>query len=139
MEKLARNEAIVGSPHLDLESPRAGVDCTRRESGNGEPTDRTAELSGQHAVANCFARNEKVDPGPRYPGMGGAIHSGFGVKEAPLTAEVAREVRSTILEHRDPGDRFLVATAKAYDLTLVTADARLFRLDEVALFPNPQS
>ena len=29
------------------------------------------------------------------------------------------------LPHRDPADRFLAASAKAYDLTLVTADEHI--------------
>jgi PIN domain nuclease of toxin-antitoxin system len=31
------------------------------------------------------------------------------------------------VEHEDPADRFLAATADVYDLTLVTADERLLR------------
>jgi PIN domain nuclease of toxin-antitoxin system len=33
------------------------------------------------------------------------------LREAPLTWEVAKEPRSTLADHRDPADRFLVATA----------------------------
>lgn len=47
--------------------------------------------------------------------------------DAPITREVALELDSTGLEHDDPGDRLLVATARVYDLTLVTADDRLLR------------
>jgi PIN domain nuclease of toxin-antitoxin system len=47
------------------------------------------------------------------------------LREATITWEVAHELRHTMLGHRDPADRFLVATAKVYDLTLVTADERL--------------
>jgi PIN domain nuclease of toxin-antitoxin system len=47
------------------------------------------------------------------------------LQEAPFTSAVAHELRFTLLGHRDPGDRFLVATARVYDLTLVTADQRL--------------
>jgi PIN domain nuclease of toxin-antitoxin system len=47
------------------------------------------------------------------------------LREAPFTSAVAHELRVTLLGYRDPGDRFLVATAKVYDLTLVTADQRL--------------
>ncbi len=36
----------------------------------------------------------------------------------------------------DPADRFLAATARVYDLTLVTADARLRRIPHVAVLPN---
>jgi PIN domain nuclease of toxin-antitoxin system len=32
-----------------------------------------------------------------------------------------------VLPHRDPADTFLAATAKVYDLTLVTADENLLR------------
>jgi PIN domain nuclease of toxin-antitoxin system len=45
--------------------------------------------------------------------------------EAAFTWGVAEELRYTILGHRDPADRFIVATAKFYDLTLVTSDRRL--------------
>jgi PIN domain nuclease of toxin-antitoxin system len=46
-------------------------------------------------------------------------------KEAPLNFEVAIQSRFINLPHQDPADRFLVATAIVYDLTLVTADARI--------------
>jgi PIN domain nuclease of toxin-antitoxin system len=45
--------------------------------------------------------------------------------DAPLSREVAVRSRSVRLEHEDPADRFLAATAAVYELTLVTADARL--------------
>jgi PIN domain nuclease of toxin-antitoxin system len=47
--------------------------------------------------------------------------------EAPLSREVAMRSRSVRLDHEDPADRFLAATADVYDLTLVTADERLLR------------
>ena len=47
--------------------------------------------------------------------------------DAPLTREVAVRSRSVRLDHEDPADRFLAATANVYDLTLVTADDRLLR------------
>lgn len=49
----------------------------------------------------------------------------FSVIEAPLNNEIAIESRSIVLPHQDPADRFLAATARIYDLTLVTSDARL--------------
>jgi PIN domain nuclease of toxin-antitoxin system len=48
-------------------------------------------------------------------------------REATLNHEVALESRRIKLPHDDPADRFLVATALVYDLTLVTADRRLVR------------
>ncbi|MGC1485733.1 MAG: type II toxin-antitoxin system VapC family toxin [Candidatus Acidiferrum sp.] len=75
------------------------------------------------------------------------IHQDFGkwflqskqdlnLLEAPLTWEVAHELRSTMLGYRDPGDRFLVATAKAFDLTLVTSDERLINVPGLSVLPN---
>lgn len=47
--------------------------------------------------------------------------------EAALTRDVALRSRTVRLEHEDPADRFLAATAEVYELTLVTADERLLR------------
>jgi PIN domain nuclease of toxin-antitoxin system len=58
------------------------------------------------------------------------------LREAPFSWEVAQEMRFTLLGHRDPTDRFLVATAKVQDLTLVTADERLMRVDGLRVLPN---
>lgn len=58
------------------------------------------------------------------------------VREAPLTHEVALESRRVTLPHRDPVDRFLAATARVYDLVLVTADARLLRCRGLAHLAN---
>jgi PIN domain nuclease of toxin-antitoxin system len=46
-------------------------------------------------------------------------------REASLNHEVALWSRKIELPHEDPADRFLVATALVYELTLVTADERL--------------
>ncbi len=48
-----------------------------------------------------------------------------GVREATLNHPVAIRSREVELEHDDPADRFLAATAEIYDLTLVTEDERL--------------
>jgi PIN domain nuclease of toxin-antitoxin system len=47
--------------------------------------------------------------------------------EAPLTMEIALATKTIVLPHRDPADRFLAATAKVYNLTLVTADRNLLK------------
>jgi PIN domain nuclease of toxin-antitoxin system len=51
--------------------------------------------------------------------------------EAPLNHEVALQSRSIRIDHRDPADRFLAATAYVYDLTLVTIDRRLIECEDV--------
>jgi len=56
--------------------------------------------------------------------------------EAPVTHEVALETRNVKLAHRDPADRFLVATARIFNLKLVTADERLIDLKAVPTLQN---
>jgi PIN domain nuclease of toxin-antitoxin system len=51
--------------------------------------------------------------------------SEFQPIEAPLTVEVVLAMSKIHLPHRDPADAFLAATAKVFQLTLFTADARL--------------
>ena len=58
------------------------------------------------------------------------------VAEAPLTIDVAFASRTVGLEHQDPADRFIVATAKVQGLTLVTADRRLLRCGDIEVLPN---
>lgn len=57
-------------------------------------------------------------------------------REAPLTHEISLVSRQLAVAHRDPADRFLVATAKVLDLTLVTADVTLLGLGDVATLGN---
>ena len=49
------------------------------------------------------------------------------VNDVPLTAEVALATRHVDLSHRDPADRFLAATARVFDLHLVTVDQKLLQ------------
>ena len=57
------------------------------------------------------------------------------LKEAAINSEVAIQSRLVNLPHQDPADRFLVATAAVYDLTLITADTRIIGTDAVAILP----
>lgn len=50
-----------------------------------------------------------------------------GMKEAPLSREVAIQSRTVKVPHQDPADRFLAATAQVCELTLVTSDDNLLR------------
>jgi PIN domain nuclease of toxin-antitoxin system len=47
------------------------------------------------------------------------------LRDAPVTREIAIRSREVGLDHDDPADRFLAATAAVYDLVLMTADDRL--------------
>jgi len=58
--------------------------------------------------------------------------------EALITHEVALRSRRIDLPHKDPADRFLIATAKVFGLTLVTADERLLGTRDIAVLANRQ-
>jgi PIN domain nuclease of toxin-antitoxin system len=75
------------------------------------------------------------------------IHDDFGewfertrseleLQEAPLSWKVVHEMRFTRLGYKDPADRFLAATARAYDLTLVTSDVRLLKVPGLKTLSN---
>ena len=49
-------------------------------------------------------------------------------REAPVTNEVALEVSKIRFSHNDPADHFIAASARVFDLTLVTSDPRLLGL-----------
>ncbi|HYL10251.1 MAG TPA: type II toxin-antitoxin system VapC family toxin [Candidatus Acidoferrales bacterium] len=57
-------------------------------------------------------------------------------REAPLTHEIVAATQELPLEHSDPADRFLAATAEVLGLTLVTADQRLLGLGKIATLAN---
>jgi len=56
--------------------------------------------------------------------------------EAPLTVEVALAMSTINFPHGDPADHFLAATAKVFDLTLITADEQLMRLPGIHVLAN---
>ena len=58
------------------------------------------------------------------------------MREAPLTQEIVRMSFVLLLPHADPADRFLAATAKVLNLTLVTADRALLGLGDIATLAN---
>lgn len=60
----------------------------------------------------------------------------LSLQDAPFSWAVAEELRFTLLGYRDPANRFLVATAKVYQLTLVTADERLMRVPGLSVLAN---
>ncbi len=58
------------------------------------------------------------------------------LREAPLTHEIVVAAQELPLQHPDPADRFLAATAEVLSLTLVTADRRLVRSEKIATLAN---
>jgi PIN domain nuclease of toxin-antitoxin system len=62
--------------------------------------------------------------------------SDLPVVEAPLTFEVARTLPTVAVPHEDPADLFLAATAKAFGLTLITADRNLIKTEGISVLAN---
>ena len=58
------------------------------------------------------------------------------LREALLSHDIAAASGDVDLPHPDPADRFLVATARMLDLTLVTADERLIRSKQIRTMRN---
>ena len=56
--------------------------------------------------------------------------------EAPLTVDVALAVGSINFPRGDPADHFLAATAKVFELPLVTADEHLIHLPGIQVLAN---
>ena len=62
--------------------------------------------------------------------------SDLQLSEAPLTVEVALAIPTISFVHADPADQFLAATAKVFDLSLITADEHLLKLPGIRTLAN---
>lgn len=58
------------------------------------------------------------------------------ITEAPLTVEVVLAISALDFPHGDPADHFIAASAKVFDLTLVTADTNLIDLPGIKVLAN---
>lgn len=58
------------------------------------------------------------------------------MRPAPMTFDVAFGSRAIRLDHDDPADRFIAATAMVHGLTLVTADRSLLRCPDIEVLPG---
>jgi PIN domain nuclease of toxin-antitoxin system len=58
------------------------------------------------------------------------------IHPAPISHEVAIRSEAIRIGHNDPADRFIVATAQVYELTLATADKRLVKSRQVPVLAN---
>ena len=80
-----------------------------------------------------LAEKDRISLGPDIVKSVREIFRRIPLKEAVLNQQVAIQSRLVQLPHQDPADRFLAATAVVYDLTLITADARLVAAKEVSI------
>lgn len=68
---------------------------------------------------------------PDAPAWIRASLASMAIRVTPIDVDIAIASRRIALPHDDPADRFLAATAKVLDLTLVTADERLLVCREI--------
>ena len=86
--------------------------------------------------AGHLARRRRVSIKSSFPEWLESALTHTPLREAPFNFAVATEAARIDLPHADPGDVFLAATAIAYDLTLVTADAQLLRCSWLKTMAN---
>ena len=60
----------------------------------------------------------------------------LGLRQAPITHEIARAAHQLGVSHFDPADCLIAATALVHDLTLVTADERLLQISAIKTLSN---
>jgi PIN domain nuclease of toxin-antitoxin system len=82
----------------------------------------------------CHKKRFRVHPD--IPAWVAKSTSDLQIVEAPLTMEVALALSSISFSHGDPADHFLAATAKVFDLTLITSDDQLLALSDVRVLAN---
>jgi PIN domain nuclease of toxin-antitoxin system len=82
----------------------------------------------------CRKRRFRVHPD--IPSWVNQNMSELQIYEAPLTVEVVLALSSMRFSHSDPADHFLAASAKVFDLTLVTGDEHLLKLPDIRVLPN---
>jgi PIN domain nuclease of toxin-antitoxin system len=81
-------------------------------------------------------RKKRLQIGTDFATWLAASLSAFPLVEAPLTFEVARTLPTLGMPHNDPADLFLAATAKAFGLTLITADRNLIKTEGISVLAN---
>ena len=55
------------------------------------------------------------------------------IQETPLSIEIAIKSRLIKLPHQDPADGFIAATAREYNMTLITADEQLRKTTQIKI------
>jgi len=95
---------------------------------------RLSPISVWEALILADRRRLTLEPDPR-SWLRKAM-SKCPIVEVPVTFDVVLASRIIDLEHQDPADRFIAASAKVFGLKLVTADRRLLRCPDIEVLPN---
>ena len=95
-------------------------------------TDRTVELSV--SIASAWEIAIKISKGGKITDMSGVAVfidklRENGVEILGITAEEVKIIESLPFIHNDPFDRIIIATAKNYGITLISADENVRKYD----------
>ena len=83
-----------------------------------------------------LAERDRISLSPDAERWTEAAVASLGLREASLNLPVVFESRRLAVPTADPADRFIAATARVYDCTLVTADAVLRRVRGLPVLYN---
>ena len=83
-----------------------------------------------------LCRKGKFRVHPDIPTWVASTISALQLTEAPLTMDVPLTLSTMSFSHADPADHFLAATAKFFDLALITADENLLKLPGIRVIAN---
>ena len=95
------------------------------------------------SVASIYEMGQKYRLG-RWPQIGVILNrvddilAINDIETLPIDLNIARQASLLPWDHRDPFDRMIVATAKARDLALMTADEQVLAFAFDTLSPNDQ-
>jgi PIN domain nuclease of toxin-antitoxin system len=82
---------------------------------------------------SILVKKQRIELDEELESWVGRALSNAKFREAPVTNDVVFEVSRLRFSHRDPADHFIAASAKVFELTLVTADPRLIKLKQQGL------
>ncbi len=129
------NRGILLDTHTALWLSRSVPDYARLTQSHVDQIDRAARSNSVYLSAISVWEISFRQQRGGFPGLGDITYwlarhaEPGGMQLLPITAEIAIEstrlplwLRPDKKEHRDPADRFLVATARIHQLTLLTAD-----------------
>ena len=115
--------------------PRAPGFCRVRATA-GRRTAGILKEANRQVALTMLAERRRVVLQPEPERWIRATFERLPFREAPLNVEVALASRALRIPSDDPADRFLAATARVFELTLVTADLRLRQIPHVTVLAN---
>jgi len=106
---------------------RNGIGTRRKPADRPAWEEQTLAVSAISFWESALLHGRKRLELPRPPALWREDVMAAGLHEVPLDGGIAVAAAQLGIDHKDPADRFIVATAIAHDATLVTADKSILR------------